>query len=878
MSPDPKLIEALDAGCLVVTANQRLARTLRNEYALAMQERGKKAWHTPHILNWHAWIKTRWLKTRGDGPGEVLLSEAQAESIWEQIVGADLKIQGGRRLARTARKAWQLTQEWRIPYAELKKHSNPDSRSLAGWIDSYEKYLAERDWVDPLTLEERIDGDSSVGDIRLAGFFELSPRQEWLLEKFRSAGVKVSTLARAVARPAYELRLCSDPEQELVAAASWAVDRLHEQADLSLGIIIPRLAQQQDAVERVFTRLLQPGKNLPGADDGRAVFHLSTGRPSLEQPLIKDALLALKLIISGLDSHELSRFLRSPYFQAGASLWQRSRLDAAFRSRWMEAASPANIAWQCGDTENLKILREQMQELQKLRPGNTRAEPAEWAGQFSVWLGRLGWPGERSLSSHEFQATAHWNKLLNELGRVGAVSGPLSARKTLERLLSLASGTEFQPQAVAAAVQVMGTLEAAGSKFDAVWISGLDDASFPAAPEPAPLIPVTLQKKYGLPDATAERAFEFADRLIDALGHSAPEVVLSWPKTVDDEPRRVSPLLHRLSAVPLVVMEQKSQATNPVAGSLLASKTESLDDFTGPSIAGSDKQKGGSGIFSHQSQCPFRAFAMVRLAAENLETPEPGISPRLKGDLAHKTLEFLWRQLKDQKNLIGCAQSKLETLIDDGFDRAWEARKSETMLFGDGLRQLEKNRQRKLILGLLEYEKTRAADFRVVQTEELVVTEVGGLTIGMKIDRVDELRNDGRQLIIDYKTGKDKARDSLGARPFKPQLAVYAVGSEKELAGVCIARLNAESCDYDGILADAVLAPKAKEYRGSSRSGEETTDWDELLRAWQQRLGVLGAAFRAGDARTDPMRGACDYCALSAACRILEYPAQGEGS
>jgi RecB family exonuclease len=250
----------------------------------------------------------------------------------------------------------------------------------------------------------------------------------------------------------------------------------------------------------------------------------------------------------------------------------------------------------------------------------------------------------------------------------------------------------------------------------------------------------------------------------------------------------------------------------------------------------------------------------------------------LKGDLAHKTLEYLWRQLKDQQNLLGCAQSKLETLINDGFDRAWEARKSETMLFGDGLRQLEKSRQQKLILRLLEYEKTRTAEFRVVQTEELVDAEVGGLTIGMKIDRVDVLRDDGRHLIIDYKTGKDKAADSLGERPFKPQLAVYAVGSQKELAGVCIARLNAESCDYDGILADAVLAPKAKKYRGSGRSGEKTTDWDELLHAWRQRLDALGAAFRAGDARTDPLRGACNYCDLSAACRILDYPTQGERS
>lgn len=881
MSPDPKLVAALDAGCLVVTANHRLARTLRNEYALAMRERGVSAWHTPRILEWHNWINSCWSKTRGDAPAEVLLSEAQAASIWEQIIAADANIQGGRRLARSARKAWRLMHEWRIPYAELKDYANPDSQSLAGWISSYEKYLTERGWVDPLMLDRRIDCDPAAGDIWLAGFFELNPSQKFLLDKFRAAGVNVSTLARAVAGSTCELRVCADPEQELIAAATWAVDRLRKHADQSLGIIVPRLAQQQDVVERIFARLLQPGENLPGADAKRMVFHLSAGRPSLEQPLLKDALLALQLVIRGLDSHELSRFLRSPYFQTGTSLWQRSRLDVAFRSRWMEAASPANIAWQCGDKENLKILREQMQALQKLRPGDRHAEPAAWVGEFSGWLGRLGWPGERSLGSHEYQATAHWNKLLNELGKVGAVTGALSALQTLERLRSLASNTLFQPKAVAAPVQVMGMLEAAGSNFDAVWICALDDASFPAAPEPAPLIPVKLQKKYGLPDATAERAIEFADRQIGDLGRSAPDVVLSWARTVEDEPRRVSPLLKKLSGEtgkPLVAMEQQSLAANPLARDLLASETESLDDFTGPPISGSDRQRGGSGIFTDQSQCPFRAFATVRLGAENLETPEPGISPQLKGHLAHQALEFLWRELKDLQSLLACPGGKLETLIGDGFDRAWELRKSETMLFGDGVRQLEKDRQRKLILRLLDYEKTRVADFRVLQTEELVLAEVGGLPIGIKIDRVDELLDDGRRLIIDYKTGKDRALDSLGERPFKPQLAVYAVGSSDALAGVCIARLNAESCVYDGILADAVLAPAAKEYSGSRRSGEETRSWDELLAAWKRRLAVLGEAFRAGDARTDPMRGACNYCHLSAACRILEYPDPGERS
>ena len=328
----------------------------------------------------------------------------------------------------------------------------------------------------------------------------------------------------------------------------------------------------------------------------------------------------------------------------------------------------------------------------------------------------------------------------------------------------------------------------------------------------------------------------------------------------------------------MVATEQETQAANPVALSLLASTTESLDDFIGPPLVEVGRQKGGSAIFTHQSQCPFRAFALVRLAAEGLETPEPGISPRLKGDLAHKALEHLWQQFKDRDGLTNYPDSELESLIGDSFEVAWEATKSETMLIGDGIRQIEKNRQLKLIIRLLDYERTRFIDFRVMQAEELVEAEVGGLTIGMKIDRVDELVGDGRRLLIDYKTGKDRATESLGERPHRPQLAVYAIGATEPLAGVCIARLNAESCDYDSILADPVLAPNAKAYSGNRRFDEETTNWDELMFAWRRRLNVLGEAFRAGDARTDPTPKACEYCHLSAACRILEYDNQGNRS
>lgn len=875
MKADANLIDALDRGCLIVTANQRLARSLRNEYAVAMIERGKKAWFRPRILSWEKWIESLWFDAAGDRQPKILLSRSQSRILWEQIISGDLQDPSVGRLAKNARDAWRLMQEWQIPTNDLERFDNADSRSLARWIRTYQQRLERNHWIDEDMLVDVIDSNLNEKEILLAGFYELNRRQTQLIEKFKGAGVSVANLSREGQEGESELRVCPDTEQEFLAAACWARDQLCGRPESILAVIVPGLSRQRGLVERIFTRTLQPASILPGGDAGRNIFHISVGRPLVEQSLVCAALLGLKLVTTGLDSHELSRFLRSPFYNLGASAWQCARLDVIFRERWMESASPANIAWRCGNDAALGSMQKVMKTLHEKKPGRVKMDPAVWSERFTEWLRTIGWPGERSLNSEEFQTTVRWHELLNNLGKLGPVCGKLSAAEALNNLERIATETEFQARTPGAAVQVMGTLEAAGSRFDALWICGLDDESFPAPPQLMPLIPASLQIQYGLPHATAEHELEFSSRMLGSLRSSAAEVVLSWSKTVDDEPRRPSPLLRTLMPGDAGAKQQAVLSINPVAESLLNTPLESVDDHNGPAVAAEGKQKGGTGIFTYQSQCPFKAFALIRLAADQLESPEPGISPRLKGSVAHKTLEYLWQQLKSKSGLIDCNDGGLRKMIGDGFDKAWAALKAETMFIGDGSRLLEKARQQKLILRLMAYEKKRM-DFVVMHTEELVEAEVGGLTIGMRIDRVDWLVGDQRQLIIDYKTGSDSANEALGVRPEKPQLAVYATANPKDLAGVCIARLHAESCEYDALLADPVLADRPKAFRGSKRADEDSANWDELLLAWRQRLDRLGKDFRAGDSRTDPTKHACDYCHLGAACRILEMDEQGK--
>jgi hypothetical protein len=55
-----EIINALEQGITVVTANQRLARHLPMRYATVQQGRGLGVWETPDVLPWGAWIARAW--------------------------------------------------------------------------------------------------------------------------------------------------------------------------------------------------------------------------------------------------------------------------------------------------------------------------------------------------------------------------------------------------------------------------------------------------------------------------------------------------------------------------------------------------------------------------------------------------------------------------------------------------------------------------------------------------------------------------------------------------------------------------------------------------------------------------------------------------
>ena len=82
-----------------------------------------------------------------------------------------------------------------------------------------------------------------------------------------------------------------------------------------------------------------------------------------------------------------------------------------------------------------------------------------------------------------------------------------------------------KPETPEAPIQVLGALESAGLEFDALWASGLTDEAWPLVARPNPFIPPALQRKAGIPEASAEASLARAQRITAGWLGAAAEVV-----------------------------------------------------------------------------------------------------------------------------------------------------------------------------------------------------------------------------------------------------------------------------------------------------------------------------------------------------------------
>ena len=879
-----RLIQAAADGALILTSNKRLARYLRSAYDSEMQQQGKSVWQTPQIVSLDGWLRQGLVAL---GKSWRLLDGFPAVRLWEEIIegdsaGSELELLQLPATARRALEAHQLLTEYGCqldgqPLTE-------DQQAFLRWQHKYQALCQRHQWLDSSEVPGLIVDAIRAGTLAvprqllLAGFDQLSPGLQSLQRIVEQQGRPAEVVRADVPiSGCVKCYPCSDRTSEIEMAARWTRGLLEQGADsISIGIVVPHLTTRPSQVERLFRGQIDPAASLtPGGDD--ASFSLSLGTPLAEMGPIHAALEILSTDFR-MDIEQAGFLLRTPYLGGSRSeADSRSQLDARLRSFRQQTFGLKRLATLATDNRAVTVAGCFQTLIEFLSTGGRR-QPGEWAGLFDKLLQAVGWPGDCSLSSAEYQMVKAWqDKLLAALASLDAVSGEVDRRQALSLLRRLAGEIEFQLEAPTGPVQVVGLLESAGLDFDHLWVMGMSEDILPAPANPNPFLPVDLQIRHQMPHAGADRELDFARQVIRRLKAASPDIIFSYPLREGDCELRPSPLIAGLEEVsPEVPVswapQQQIQASAP--------RLLEQEDFRGPVLA-SDLAEGGTGILKDQALCPFRAFVHYRLRGRELDQAQPGLDAMERGSLLHRVLESFWGEVKDQARLLGLKDEERVELVEQHVNRTID----ESIEVSDrsliAVLELERIRLKGLVCEWLRDIEENRVPFTVLEVEKKHAEELGPLKIETVIDRVDQLE-DGSRVILDYKTGESTPDSLLGERLLEPQLPIYAVGEAgKEADGVAFAQVRRGGCKMVGISREAGLLPKVKgvqEHKPLQQLGVD--NWPQLLEFWRQQLGRLATDYVNGVADVDPVsyEKACQYCDLAGLCRINEAQAEcGEG-
>ena len=827
------------AGITVVTPNRRLAQTLTREFDERQATSGRTVWESADILPIGAFLERLYeeaLYSDIAAQLPLLLTAAQEQLLWEQVVEQS----GLLSIAHTAtqcRAAWQLCHAWRTGVATVTE----DAAAFCSWSSSYEEKTRGR--VDAARLPDLLVGLSGrlqkPRQVVAYAFDIMPPQTRAFLDMFAWVCCQPDAELGTAVRISF-----ASGKLELEAAAAWARNRL-EQGRASIGVVVPDLRQRRKEVMRVFSRVMQPAGHLPASEKEPLPFNLSLGQPLAEYPLVATALDLLRFSSRRVEFALASRLIRSPFLGAAeVEMTRRARLDASLRRTMDATVTLPELIAVVGDCPALRSLLEAV----LLIAESVEQTPGGWARRFSALLDAAGFPGEQALDSDEYQTHARWHETLSELSRLQAVARAMSAEQALAALQGLCNDTLFQPESGHLPIQVLGILESAGLRFDCLWVSGLTDEAWPLAARPNPFIPVALQRRAGIPEASAEGSLELDRRLTDEWRVAAQEVVFSHARQEAD---------HNLAASPLILDVEAGELALPefprYRDVLFTHRNlESAVDNTAPRVT-VKAVRGGTRVLADQAACPFRAFARWRLHAEALEELAPGLDAADRGRLLHALMRNIWTVLKSSRNL----QADLEPVI----GAAARAAVEEAGIQGR-FAELERLRLARLAREWLELEKTRV-EFEISVLEEKRTIALAGLELSGRIDRLDRLDSGAGHVLIDYKTGSMvSAKAWEPPRPDEPQLPLYALGAREDIAAVAFARLRPGGMKYIGVSREANTLPNVKPAR----------DWDGLFALWRTEVEALAGAFAAGDARVDPKNelATCRLCELQTLCRVYE--------
>lgn len=861
----------LRGGGLVVAASERAARAVSEAYHRARRAEGLSAWPAPNVQDWQSFVRNQWEMRGGE---RMVLTSIQEQSLWAEIIRAEKRgsalLEGPRnQTAELAMDSHRLLCAYAPQFLSSPARSTwqQDAGAFSRWLMALEEACQTSGLISearlPMELLRMLEADaSSRPPLLLAGFDRILPVQRKLLDAWGTWRVPQRGEAAALVQ-FYE---AADASSELAACVRWCRQKLSAKPAARLLVVTQDVPQRRGELERTFL-------NLAGEENTAPLFEFSLGVPLKQVALARGASVLLHWLSGPIDEHELDWLLSTDLTAADAaeglslsSFMRALRRRGLERTRWrLETFIVQSPGAEIPGAWTARMMRAKQRIDQFVRRMQT---PLEWAQLVPYLLEDAGWPGARPLSSGEYQARRRWLQALDACASLGFDGRRMSWDDFLSALDRALNESLFAPESRDAPIQIAGPAESAGLSADAVWFMGASEDAWPARGSTNPLLPIDVQREVGMPHATPLLDWDLAKAMTERLFSSAPEVRFSYARQDEGVAMRPSRLITQFAGPvqPLPAELRESAASDPL--------TVPYEDFSSVPFA-PGRAPGGSGVLTSQSQCAFKAFASARLGAESWEPAQAGLNAKQRGQLLHEVLHSVWagspagiRTLKELAALADIpafvAQHVRRVLRDEMPQSASESMPKAYL-------DLEEIRLIRLVTEWLEYERTRT-EFAVYGTEVDRAVEINGLSLDLRLDRIDRL-SDGSLLVIDYKSGDVKTKAWELPRPDDVQLPLYAdfaLDKETEkIGGLAFGKVRAGKPVLEG----RAFEPGNILAQTTSRSALARNKLTaEQLDDWRSAIERLALDFLDGHADVNPREypKTCERCDLHALCRVLE--------
>jgi probable DNA repair protein len=858
----------LEAGGTIVVPSRQRALAVRLAWAQSQLQAARRSWAAPDVLHFTAWLQRCVDESRRALLGDLRRLGAHEEWLeWRRaaLAAADgLELLQPAALADSLREAARLQRDWGLPRASQEGPEGELYERARARVAARCRALGAvqaDDWL--RLLQQAVPGGRPL---LLAGFDSLGSA---LAERLAALGARRLIAPGGRCEPDRVVQ-ARDLDDELQQAARWCRAQLLANPRARLLVIVPQLAQCRARAARTFSRVLQGGALLAG-EPPEALHAIEGGQPLADYPLVHAALALLTLTAGEQSFSEVSAWLRSPYLGLGG-LAPRVALELQLRDRnvvrarldGLPALARRLLRGAAGEllAESLGLLHSAVVE-----PGNVRDNTGAWARRIADWLLLAGWPGAAPLGSEEQQQRARFEELLGEFAQLAPAAGTLRLADAVALLTQLAQRTLFEPATGDVPVTLTASLGDPLVTYEGIWVAGLNAEQWPRPARPDPFLGVVAQRAAGIAAASAAGQATLARAAMAAWRARAGELVLSCARLEGDSELQPSSLLGLGAppewSVPLPEFECDALRAALQAGA----RREPLPALPATALPAGQALPGGTRALGLQAQCPFHAFAELRLGARDLPEPAHGLPARERGVLLHASLQAVWQRLGGSAGLAGAQGLAREQLVQGAIASAIAGFRAQLVLpVAPLLLAIEARRLRALILQLLADESQRAP-FTIVGLETMLATQLGGVPIDVRLDRIDELLDEqgglsGHCVVIDYKSGRPVGFNPLAGRPEQAQLLAYGLLAPGSLAALATVHLREARVQWRGAAANSGTLP------GLAKKSVAGAQWQAWQAHWSNVVPALALEVAGGVARVDPLMSACRHCHLDLLCRV----------